>query len=68
MSRFEGDWFGGCAEAVCLSKALNDGADLEGATISVVNLGDKFGAHGGWKDFCVSCNPMVRDFGLTPVK
>ena len=58
---------GECAEVNAISRALNKGVDLTGATISVANVRGRnsvSGIHGSNKPPCCVCNPLVRKFGL----
>ncbi|MFS2164213.1 RHS repeat-associated core domain-containing protein [Variovorax sp. Varisp62] len=58
---------GECAEVNAISRALNKGIDLTGATISVANVRGRnsvCGVHGSNKPPCCVCNPLVKKFGL----
>ncbi|MFW2174622.1 RHS repeat domain-containing protein [Acinetobacter guillouiae] len=60
------DWHGGCAEVSCLSKAINDGANISGGTMKTVNIGGQ--KHGIYKKACNSCSPMLDYFNIKEVK
>lgn len=58
---------GECAEVNAISRALNKGVDLTGATISVANVRGRnsvSGIRGGNKLPCCFRNPLVRKFEL----
>ncbi|MBD1581433.1 RHS repeat-associated core domain-containing protein [Pseudoalteromonas sp. S16_S37] len=57
-------WHGGCAEIVCLDKALNDGVDVSGGTIRAVNIGASGNGHGTAKKICTSCNDVLNHLGV----
>jgi hypothetical protein len=58
------EWHGGCAEIVCLDKALNDGVDVSGGTIRAINIGNRFGAHKSPKKICSSCVDVIKQLGV----
>lgn len=57
-------WHGGCAEIVCLDKALNDGVDVSGGTMRAVNIGVSGNGHGTAKKICTSCNDVLNHLGV----
>jgi hypothetical protein len=57
----------GCAELRCASNALNDGADLNGASITTAMVrgsGSTTGRHGLPIDPCPTCNAVLNQLGL----
>ncbi|MBU3008788.1 RHS repeat-associated core domain-containing protein [Cobetia amphilecti] len=60
----QADWHGGCAEVVCLDKAINDGIDPRGGSISTVNIGRSGSGHGTRKEACSSCQDILKHFGV----
>jgi hypothetical protein len=57
-------WHGGCAEIVCLDKALNAGVNPSGGTMRAVNIGVSGKGHGTPKKICSSCNDVLNHFGV----
>jgi RHS repeat-associated protein len=57
-------WHGGCAEIVCLDKALNAGVNVAGASARAVNIGVSGLGHNTAKAVCTSCNDILRYFGV----
>lgn len=57
-------WHGGCAEIVCLDKALNAGVNPAGGTMKAVNIGVFGKGHGTPKKICSSCNDVLDHFGV----
>lgn len=58
---------GNCAEVNALSRAINKGVDLEGASISVSNVRGPLstsGVHGTPKPPCSTCEPLINFFNL----
>jgi RHS repeat-associated protein len=64
--------FGGqCAEVNALSRALNEGRSLDGATISVSNVrgaGSTSGVHGTPKAPCTTCSSVLNQLGVKYTK
>lgn len=59
-----------CAEVNAISRAINKGANLDGATISVANVrsvGNYSGLHGTSKPPCEVCQPLLDYFGIEVV-
>ena len=59
-----------CAEVNALSRALNSGADLNDATISIANvrgINNKSGIHGTYKEPCNVCQPLLEFFGIEDI-
>ncbi len=59
-----------CAEVNALSRALNKGADLNGATISIANvrgINNKSGLHGTYKKPCNVCQPLLDFLGIEDI-
>ena len=59
-----------CAEVNALSRALNKGANLEGATISIANvrgINNASGIHGTYKPPCNVCDPLLEIFKITDI-
>lgn len=59
-----------CAEVNALSRALNRGANLGGATISIANvrgINNTSGVHGTYKIPCNVCNPLLEYFNITDI-
>ncbi|MBQ8018453.1 MAG: hypothetical protein IJ258_10185 [Methanobrevibacter sp.] len=60
-----------CAEVNAISRAINKGANLEGATISVANVrsvGNYSGLHGTPKIPCDVCQPLLDFYGIKIVQ
>ena len=57
-------WHGGCAEIVCLDKALNDGVDVSGGKMRAVNIGISGDGHNTAKKICTSCNDVLNHLGV----
>jgi len=57
-------WHGGCAEVVCLDKALNAGVDPAGGTSRAVNIGISGQGHKTPKKACGSCRDLLNYFGV----
>ncbi|PIW61649.1 MAG: hypothetical protein COW15_06640 [Shewanella sp. CG12_big_fil_rev_8_21_14_0_65_47_15] len=57
-------WHGGCAEIVCLDKAMNAGVDPSGGTMRAVNIGISGNGHNTVKEICTSCNDILNFFGV----
>ncbi|MEN5031063.1 RHS repeat-associated core domain-containing protein, partial [Pseudomonas sp. Ps21-P2] len=57
-------WHGGCAEVVCLDKALNAGVDPAGGTSRAVNIGVSGDGHKTPKKACGSCRDLLGYFGV----
>ena len=57
-------WHGGCAEAGCVSKALDAGVNPTGGTSRAVNIGESGAGHGTSKMACSSCRSMLDFFGI----
>ncbi|WP_230390659.1 RHS repeat-associated core domain-containing protein [Reinekea sp. G2M2-21] len=57
-------WHGGCAEIVCLDKALNAGVNPAGGTMKAVNIGVSGKGHRTPKKICSSCNDVLDHFGV----
>lgn len=60
-----------CAEVNALSRAMNDGASLDNATISIANvrgISNKSGVHGTYKAPCDVCQPLLDYLGITDIK
>ena len=57
-------WHGGCAEIVCLDKALNAGVDPSGGTMRAVNIGVSGAGHNTPKPFCSTCVDILNFFGV----
>jgi cytidine deaminase len=58
---------GQCAEINALSRALNKGRSLDGATISVSNVrgaGSTSGVHGTPKTPCTTCSSVLDQLGV----
>jgi hypothetical protein len=60
-------WHGGCAEVVCLDKAMNAGIDPAGGTIRTVNIGGSGNGHGTNKAPCSSCADLLQHFKVNVV-
>ena len=60
-------WHGGCAEVVCLDKAMNAGIDPAGGTIRTVNIGSSGNGHGTNKAPCSSCTDLLQHFKVNVV-
>ena len=58
------DWHGGCAEIVCLDKALNDGIDVAGGKLKSVNIGNRYAPHKSPKKLCDSCKDAASVLGV----
>ncbi|CAI8926274.1 RHS repeat-associated core domain-containing protein [Pseudomonas sp. IT-196MI5] len=58
------NWHGGCAEIVCLDKALNAGVDPAGGTSRAVNIGISGSGHNTPKPACSSCRDIQKYFGV----
>ena len=59
-----------CAEVNAISRAINDGANLDGETISVANVrsvGNYSGLHGTSKPPCDVCQPLLDYYGIEVV-
>ena len=59
-----------CAEVNALSRALNKGADLNGATISIANVrgkNNKSGVHGTYKAPCDVCGPLLNFYKIKDI-
>ena len=59
-----------CAEINALSRALNNGADLNNATISIANvrgINNKSGVHGTYKEPCNVCQPLLDFLGIEDI-
>ena len=62
------EWHGACSEMGCINKALNDGADLEGAVMATKRI-ELLGSGTGWtKPACFSCSPIGDFFGISILK
>jgi RHS repeat-associated protein len=62
---------GQCAEVNAISRALNKGVNLEGATISISNVrgpNSTNGLHGTFKQPCSTCDVLIELFNLTVTK
>ncbi|MCU5771725.1 DUF6531 domain-containing protein [Erwiniaceae bacterium BAC15a-03b] len=57
-------WHGGCAEIVCLDKALNEGVNVKGASVKAVNIGISGAGHNTPKPLCPSCQSVLKFFGV----
>jgi RHS repeat-associated protein len=57
-------WHGHCAEAGCLSQALNSGVNPAGGTSRAVNIGNSGRGHGTSKPACSSCKDVLNQFGV----
>jgi len=57
-------WHGHCAEAGCLSQALNAGVDPAGGSSRAVNIGNSGKGHGTAKPTCSSCSYVLDLFGV----
>lgn len=57
-------WHGGCAEIVCLDKALNAGVNPAGGEMKAVNIGVSGKGHGTPKMICLSCSDVLDHFGV----
>jgi RHS repeat-associated protein len=58
---------GQCAEINALSRALNEGRSLDGATVSVANVrgaGSTSGIHGTPKTPCSACESVLQQLGV----
>ena len=58
-------WHGGCAEVVCLDKALNAGVNPAGGSARAVNIGVSGSGHNTLKPTCASCGDLFRFFGVS---
>jgi RHS repeat-associated protein len=58
-------WHGGCAEIVCLDKALNAGINPAGGTMRSVNIGVSGAGHNTPKSICSSCDDVLRSLGVS---
>ncbi|WP_237475570.1 hypothetical protein [Vibrio tetraodonis] len=58
------DWHGGCAEIVCLDKALNDGVDVSGGTMKAINIGNRYAPHKSPKKICDSCSDALNQLNV----
>ena len=58
------DWHGGCAEVVCLDKALNDGVDVSGGIMRAINVGNRYAPHKSSKKICDSCTDVLMQLGV----
>jgi len=57
-------WHGHCAEAGCLSQALEAGVNPAGGTSRAVNIGTSGKGHGTPKPTCSSCKNVLDEFGV----
>ena len=57
-------WHGGCAEIVCLNKAMNAGVNPAGGSSRAVNIGSSGAGHNTPKAPCRSCQDVLRYFGV----
>ena len=57
-------WHGHCAEAGCVSQALEAGVNPAGGTSKAVNIGTSGKGHGTPKPACTSCQHLLDQFGV----
>lgn len=57
-------WHEGCAEIVCLDKALNDGADSTDDVSRTVNIGISGDKNNIPKSACSSCRDVLKRLGI----
>lgn len=58
-------WHGGCAEIVCLDKALNAGVNPAGGSMRAVNIGVSGAGHNTPKLMCSSCVDILQHFEVS---
>jgi hypothetical protein len=60
-------WGGSCAEVAALEKALAAGVEIEGGTMTTINVGNAYAGqtHGALKAACPVCQEMLDHLNIT---